>query len=479
MNELPISVSGGATNINSSNHNNNSGGLLDPNGSCIVQSPTVMAAQSSSSAAGSSSGIDGAASPFDDSTSDVEIRVKKAADQSCWSSFVILSFLALGLVVVGVWSQWQSSGGAVQTHSLEYFVLCMIGGVLSGLPHFILTPVDQVKCRMQTGEFSSLIDGLRHVWNTAGTSINNAFLDHDSVAASTSSLSSAIAEKGKEKGDNIGNSNVSLATRISALYRGWAATFIGYSLQGALKMSLYEYFKWTFKSYVGAEAAKQHQVLLFLAASCCAETCADVFLAPWEAVKVKIQTNSQIPPVMSAVVPRMFRLEGFHGFFKGLPPLWMRQVPYSMTKFATFEKTVEFMYLMIIRAKKADVSQPVQLAVSLASGFVAGVFCTLVSHPADSVVSKLNQKVGGAGAWQVAQELGCNGLWKGIWARIVFIGTLTAMQWLIYDSFKIAVGLSTSGGGVAPGLDIPAGSVALAVGDHHVGRLPHHPRGLS
>ena len=36
--------------------------------------------------------------------------------------------------------------------------------------------------------------------------------------------------------------------------------------------------------------------------------------------------------------------EGINGFYKGLAPLWMRQVPYTMVKFAAFENTVKAFY---------------------------------------------------------------------------------------------------------------------------------------
>ena len=35
-------------------------------------------------------------------------------------------------------------------------------------------------------------------------------------------------------------------------------------------------------------------------------------------------------------------------FYKGLPPLWMRQIPYTMMKFACFERTVEFLYKYVV-----------------------------------------------------------------------------------------------------------------------------------
>jgi solute carrier family 25 phosphate transporter 3 len=48
---------------------------------------------------------------------------------------------------------------------------------------------------------------------------------------------------------------------------------------------------------------------------------------------------------------------------------------------------------------------------------------------------------------QIYKEIGFRGLWNGLTTRILMIGTLTGLQWWIYDSFKTAVGLQTSGGG--------------------------------
>ena len=35
----------------------------------------------------------------------------------------------------------------------------------------------------------------------------------------------------------------------------------------------------------------------------------------------------------------------------------------------------------------------------------------------------------------------CVGLWKGLGPRILMIGTLTALQWFIYDSVKVLLRL--------------------------------------
>jgi len=72
-------------------------------------------------------------------------------------------------------------------------------------------------------------------------------------------------------------------------------------------------------------------------------------------------------------------------------------------------------------------------SVSLASGVVAGVVAAIISHPADTLLSKINKAgAGGSGSttarlMNIAKELG---FWRlattGLGARCVMIGTLTA-----------------------------------------------------
>lgn len=65
-----------------------------------------------------------------------------------------------------------------------------------------------------------------------------------------------------------------------------------------------------------------------------------------------------------------------------------------MMKFATFENVVELMYKHAIPTPKDQCSSTLQLGVSFASGYVAGVFCATISHPADNLVSFLNNAKG-------------------------------------------------------------------------------------
>lgn len=293
-------------------------------------------------------------------------------------------------------------------YSPEYYATCTLGGILAcGPTHSLVTPLDLVKCRRQVDPklYTSNLQGWRTILKTSGDSI----------------------------------------------WTGVGATFIGYSLQGAGKYGFYEYFKKTYSDLVGPEKASQYRTGVYLAASASAEFLADIMLCPFETIKVKTQTT--IPPYASSVFDGWSKItaqDGFGGLYKGLVPLWARQIPYTMVKFATFEKVVEGIYSYLGRPYNSY-SKVEKTGISFLGGYIAGIFCAIVSHPADVMVSKITSEKSatesiGAAIGRIYNRIGFGGLWNGLPVRIVMIGTLTGCQWLIYDSFKVYVGLPTTGG---------------------------------
>lgn len=59
---------------------------------------------------------------------------------------------------------------------------------------------------------------------------------------------------------------------------------------------------------------------------------------------MRIQTQPGFVSTLRAGAPIIYQQEGLNGFYKSLVPLWMRQIPYTMMKFACFERTVEVLY---------------------------------------------------------------------------------------------------------------------------------------
>jgi solute carrier family 25 phosphate transporter 3 len=279
----------------------------------------------------------------------------------------------------------------------------MVGGILScGITHTLVCPLDIVKCRMQAnpGMYKGVGDGFRQIKAVDGM-----------------------------KGFTL----------------GWAPTYVGYSAQGFGKFGFYEIFKDVYRNAAGANEPK-YRTLGFAVSSACAEFIADILLCPWEALKVRMQTSD--PGTFPTNSVKGFNLimanEGSNGFYRGIKPLWMRQIPYTIVKFVAFEKIVQQFYTKVFTKPKSEYSKGTQLGVTFASGYSAGVFCAIVSHPADTMVSIMNKT--GQSAGEIYNNIGFNGLWKGLGTRIFMIGTLTCMQWVIYDSFKVWCGLATTGG---------------------------------
>jgi len=302
-------------------------------------------------------------------------------------------------------------GPDVENKDATYYLKCMVGGALAcGLTHTAVTPLDLIKCRRQVDStlYKSLGDAFTKIRATEGT---------------------------------------------AGLMTGWAPTLIGYNLQGVGKFGFYEIFKATYTSILGEETYKANQALVYAASSASAEFFADMFLCPFEALKVKMQTSKPgtFPTEFGAAWNRIQTTEGNAGFYKGIVPLWARQIPYTIVKFVFFEKCVSFFYSNVWTQPKESYGKSTQLTITFLSGYTAGVLCAIVSHPADTMVSKLNNLSGDSGSTgqavsKIYGEIGFAGLWRGLGVRIIMIGTLTGLQWWIYDTFKTLVGLQTSGG---------------------------------
>jgi solute carrier family 25 phosphate transporter 3 len=95
----------------------------------------------------------------------------------------------------------------------------------------------------------------------------------------------------------------------------------------------------------------------------------------------------------------------------------MRQIPYTMMKFACFERTVEALYKYVVPKPRDQCTKSEQLGVTFAAGYIAGVFCAVVSHPADTVVSKLNNDKGST-ALDIAKKLGFAGMLRSVFSPI-------------------------------------------------------------
>ena len=207
-----------------------------------------------------------------------------------------------------------------------------------------------------------------------------------------------------------------------------------------------EFFKVKIAEAIGERKAWDNRTYIYLAASGMAEFIADLFLCPLEAVRIRSVSDKSFPQSLPGGFALMFKTEGLTGFYAGLGPILFKQIPYTMAKFAVQGKTAEIIYNSM-KATPDQLSSAMNINVSLGSGVVAGVAAAIVSHPADTLLSKVNKAgAGGTGSIisrlaNIAREIGFFKLaTTGLGPRCVMIGTLTASQFGIFDTVMNALG---------------------------------------
>jgi len=281
----------------------------------------------------------------------------------------------------------------------------LAGGICCGLTHGALTPVDVVKTRIQ-------LDPVKY---------NQGFIG---------GFRQVIAGEG-----------------AGALLTGLGPTAQGYFIQGWFKFGGVEFFKTKASMAMGEESAWKNRTAITLGASACAEFIADIFLCPYEATRIRLVSDPTYAPGIVSCAQKMSAEMGFVGaFYSGFGPILCKQIPYTMAKFVVQQKAAEAIYKSIGKSPET-MSSSGNVSVSLGSGVVAGVVAAIISHPADTLLSKINKAgAGGDGSMitrlgNIAKETGMVKLCTtGLGARCIMIGTLTAGQFGIFDIVLNAVG---------------------------------------
>lgn len=227
-----------------------------------------------------------------------------------------------------------------------------------------------------------------------------------------------------------------------ALWRGWSGKLCGYGVQGGFKYGLYEYFK----NFYADVFPNSNRNSVFFLSSLSAQALADVTLAPFEAIKLRIQIQPNFAKGLADGFPLIYKNEGLAGFYRGPIPLWSRNLPFSISMFSTFEHSVNLIYRNIMHRRKEDCSTTQQLGVTCLAAYAAGAVGTVISNPADNVMTSLSKKKTES-ALQVIKNIGFINLFtRSLPIRIALLGPVVTLQWFLYDSIKVLSALPTSGG---------------------------------
>lgn len=327
----------------------------------------------------------------------------------------IVGLLCLSALVLFFLQRLTAASAAGDISLNRFFQFFMAGGICAFITHAACTPIDVVKTRMQTqqGRYNGMNDAFNKI----------------------------VSEEGPV-----------------TLLKGLGATASGYFLHGAFKYSFYEVFKLLFSP----DPATAIKPPLSVAASSgfCAECIACLLLCPMEAIRIRSVSDSSFPSGVVTGLSQLLKLEGIHGWYKGLPAMLLKQVPYTVGQFVSFELAVSAVKRLVETLFGLQQDASAVASVSSFAGILAGISAAIISHPGDTILSKINQEESDASPSQqilrVARAAGFLGLFIGLGPRILQVSCMIGGQFLIYDSIKLWCGIT-------PASALPVASAIQAV----------------
>mmetsp|Transcript_14564 Transcript_14564/g.43774 ORF Transcript_14564/g.43774 Transcript_14564/m.43774 type:complete len:709 (-) Transcript_14564:327-2453(-) len=309
------------------------------------------------------------------------------------------------------------------------------GALCSSLARLTLTPIDVVKTKVQAGASSGtggggVLDTARGIWEKKGS---------------------------------------------KGFFAGSDTTFAGYFIGGAAAFGLTEVLKRKIAAAVatspllgngqglGPDWAITHPVPITIGAAAIAITIATVAVMPFEAVRIRVVSSPKFAEKnLKTAAQTIYAEEGLNAFYTGLPFFLLKDVPFFVVKFVVFDKVAEALTGIFPAAREVAA---VSVAVSFAAGLIAGGTAAIATHPFDSMMTLVNVKSSEAGSAKgvapgadpaktpfelILEEFASAGpagtlaiLSRGVETRFVFAALAVAIQFFLYDFFKISFKISS------------------------------------
>lgn len=271
------------------------------------------------------------------------------------------------------------------------------GAICCSGAHLLLTPIDVVKTKVQT--------------------------DPERYPGILSSFKTVLDEEGP-----------------GTFFVGWAPTFLGFFVNGAVAYSIIEYFRRTFYVLAGDSAATL-EIPIILGSAAIAAVVGSFALAPFEAVRIRSVAQPDYADSPVGVVSRMVNDEGAASLFSAVPAFIPKEILFVCTKFLIFDLFTAYLYDTYPAANE---DLKLSLLVSLAGGSLGGMGAAIMSNPMDATISEMKKsqsQISAIDAFSSLLERGS--LFRGLQLRIVFYALIVSIQFLVYDFVRFTLGVGS------------------------------------
>jgi solute carrier family 25 phosphate transporter 3 len=239
---------------------------------------------------------------------------------------------------------------------------------------------------------------------------------------------------------------------FSGLLTGAQATLAGYFWYGLSVYPSYTLFKrFIGQSLLPPDFSVLHTNDVALIAGAMAAVIASLGLTPLEAARIRVVADpDRYKPLgligtLDVIAKENVEL-GWKSLYAGLPSLMTRQVIFGSLKFLIFERACDSIYFTWPFLRDATWTA---LTVSLVAGGFSGALSSVVSQPADAVLTYVAQKNDGKGTLGViegsrlmVEESGVGSLYRGLGSRSLWAASIIAGQFLLYDVFRNVFGVT-------------------------------------
>lgn len=387
---------------------------------------------------------------------------------SCWSSRLCGGASTTSAPERPSWRRRYLQQPNHEPPSAAYYTSVAVAGAVScSVTHAAVVPIDVIKTRMQT---DSSLCGPRD----AIRSIVSCGCNHD---------------------------RCSFIQRAKPFLNGVGATAVGYFAQGAFKFGAhqpaanehahhrnhapqltpsvaaaggYEFFKRSAlhglneQGEAGQAFARHFRLPIMIGSAAAAEIVASAALCPLEVLKLKMQTTPTLASLgLQRALLHLVRTEGVRALFQGFAPIAMRQVPYTACKLVTFELGHNLLRSAVCRHElrqlarssassgascDCSASDRHRMPIVMTAGMSAGAAAACVSQPFDLLLTRL---CGGssAGVANLADCVIAEGFreqllylvslgpaaFTGLAPRLAMVSFMTAAQFVVYDSLRLAL----------------------------------------